>query len=96
MNERFRDGAGEILFPLCVLLPVAIPISLLYRLYVFLRHGYNPTISIDRFIPQTGTEFSWKGLEIIYDAVVSLPAELVLVLVWGGLVYFTCWVTEKK
>ena len=96
MNERFRDGAGGILFPLCALLPIAILISLLYRLYVFLRHGYNPTISIDGFIPQTGAEFSWKGLEIIYDAVASLPAELVSLFVWIGLVYFTCWITEKK
>ena len=56
--------------------------SLLYRAYILLKDGYNPTIEIDTFFPQRGTEFTWTGLEIIYDRIASWPIEGVSVIAW--------------
>ena len=56
--------------------------SLLYRAYILLKDGYNPTIEIDTFFPQSGTEFTWTGLEIIYDRIASWPIEGVSVIAW--------------
>ena len=56
--------------------------SLLYRAYILLKDGYNPTIEIDTFFPQSGTEFTWTGLEMIYDRIASWPIEFVSVVAW--------------
>lgn len=57
---------------------VLIPVSLFYRAFVFLKHGYNPIVQLDTFFPQEGPEYSWKGVEVIYDYLASSPIELVL------------------
>jgi hypothetical protein len=56
--------------------------SLLYRVYILLKDGYNPTIEIDTFFPQSGREFTWTGLEIVYDRIASWPIEGVSVVAW--------------
>jgi hypothetical protein len=72
-----------------IVLPLAIPISLFYRLYVLLKDGYNPTIQIDTFFPQSGAGYSWKGVEMVYDYVASSPIEVVVLIGWMGLVWIT-------
>jgi len=53
------------------------------RIFFFLKDGIHPTVQLDTFITQqTGNEFSWTGLEIIYDWFASQPLELVLFLSW--------------
>ena len=82
---------GDILFRLCVFIPFVIPVSLGWRLLVFLKDGYNPKITIDTFFPQSSNEFSWKGVEMIYDFFANTPIEFITVFVWCGLVAFTLW-----
>ena len=75
-----KNGRGvDLLLLSCVLILLLIPISLIYRFIFFLINGYNPKVSIETFFPQSSSEFSWKGLEIIYDFLVYTPIELTII-----------------
>mgnify|MGYP006114514289 CR=1 FL=1 len=89
MDRTGNDGS--FLFPLTILLPFLIPVSLIYRFIFFLINGYNPEITINTFFPQSSNEFSWKGVEMIYDFFANTPIEFITVFVWCGLVAFTLW-----
>jgi len=91
MGKFFDRVMLGLLWSPTVILPFAIIISLCFRLYVFLKDGHNPTIRIDIFFPQSGAEYSWKGVEMMYDYVASSPIEVVLLIGFVGLV----WVTQK-
>jgi hypothetical protein len=58
---KFESVMVAILWTPSFIVPFAIPISLFYRLYIFLKDGYNPIIQIDTFFPQSGVEYGWKG-----------------------------------
>ncbi len=89
MMGKFESVMVGLLWTPSFILPLAIPISLFYRLYIFLKSGYNPTIQIDTFFPQSGAEYSWKGVEMVYDYVASSPIEVVVLIGWMGLVWIT-------
>ena len=96
-TEGFKEGVSVWLFPICLgVIPLSIPAILLYRLYFFLRYGYNPTIEIDTFFPQSGAEFSWVGLEIVYDFVAALPLDGLLALSWIPLIYLTLFIVGEE
>ena len=75
---------------------LSIAASLFYRVYVFLKDGYNPTIEIDTFFPQSGPEFTWTGLEIIYDRFGSYPIEFVIFFSWLGLMWLVAPIADDR
>ena len=83
-NRRY----GDLLFLLCVIILLLVPISLIYRFIFFLINGYNPKVSIETFFSQSSREFSWKGLEIIYNFLVNTPIEFIIIIGWSVLVIF--------
>ena len=86
MSKNGRDI--DLLLLSCVIILLLIPISLIYRFIFFLINGYNPKVSIKNFFPQSSIEFSWKGLEIIYDFLVYTPIEFKIISGWCVLVAF--------
>jgi hypothetical protein len=86
MSKNGRDI--DLLLLSCVIILLLIPISLIYRFIFFLINGYNPKVSIETFFPQSSIEFSWKGLEIIYDFLVYTPIEFTIIGGWCVLVAF--------
>ena len=70
-----------------------IPISLIYRLYIFLRYGYNPEVTLNTLLPKRLNEFNWKGIEYLY---VSVPIEIILLTVLFFLVVLTDWLEGRN
>ena len=89
MDRTGNDGS--FLFPLTILLPFLIPVSLIYRFIFFLINGYNPEITINTFFPRSSSELSWVGLEMIYNSLLNSPIESIILLSWFGLLSFTLW-----
>ena len=86
MSKNERNS--NLLTLLYVIIPLIIPISLIYRFIFFLINGYNPKVSIETVFPQSSIEFSWKGLEIIYDFLVNTPIEFIILGSWCVLIAF--------
>ena len=89
MDRTGNDGS--FLFPLIILFPFLIPVSLIYRFISFLINGYNPEITINTFFPRSSSELSWVGLEMIYNSLLNSPIESIILLSWFGLLFFTLW-----
>ena len=86
MIKNRRDV--DLLLFSCVIILLLIPVSLIYRFIFFLINRYNPKVSIETFFPQSSSEFSWKGLELIYDFLEYTPREFTIVSGWCVLVIF--------
>ena len=89
MSKNVNDGGA--LWGWVVILPVLIPVSLIYRFIFFLINGYNPEITINTFFPRSSSELSWVGLEMIYNSLLNSPIESIILISWFGLLFFTLW-----
>jgi hypothetical protein len=79
----------------CLLIPLLIPIALFYRLYIFLKEGYNPVTQLYTFFPNgiyEKDEFSWKGMQMVYEYVWMLPVEVPILIFWIVFVIIGNWI----
>ena len=92
LTRRWLSLLGDLFISIIILTPLLILISLGYRLLIFLKHGYNPKVTIDTFFPQSSSEYSWKGIEIIYDFMVTIPVEFSILIFWVVFTIVSNWV----
>ena len=91
-TRRLLDIVGDIIFCGCVFIPLLIPVALIYRLYIFLKDGYNPVTMISTYFPVDYFKFSWKGVQMVYEYVWMLPVEVPILIFWIVFVIIGNWI----
>ena len=66
----------------CIIIPISILVTVGFRLFIFLKDGYNPSLTIDTFFPKSSSEWTWKGVELIYDFIVNIPYKIFALVFW--------------
>ena len=76
MFAKYVDKNTNFLIPFCIIVGYIAPLGIfLYRGYIFLHYGENPTLNLLTIFPLLGPNTSWIGINDVLYWLMDFPLE---------------------